>query len=167
MCGQKNRNKSARHTHDRRTHHLFLPHNFTASGNSPHRSTTSTHLSNLKNKALLSIGMFCDNGCLALFDDKKVCIIDKRTNKSIMHGTRDNKSTLYMVPLTPEQNEYMTECNIPERHFAGSLYKAKSKADLSTFLHLTCWSRCKSAMITAIKNNFLSTWTGLTKRVVW
>ena len=33
----------------------------------------------LKNKSLLSIGMFCDNGCLALFDDKKVHIIDKKT----------------------------------------------------------------------------------------
>ena len=63
-----------------------------------------------KNKALLSIGMFCDNEFLALFDDKKVYIIDKRTNKNIMHGTRNNKSTLYMVLLTTEQNENMTEC---------------------------------------------------------
>ena len=63
----------------------------------------------LKNKALLLIGMFYDNGCLALSDDKKVYIIDKRTNKKIMHGTRDNESTLYMVLLTPEQNEDMTE----------------------------------------------------------
>ena len=37
----------------------------------------------LKNKALLSIGMFCDNRCLSLFNDKKVYIIDKRTNKNI------------------------------------------------------------------------------------
>ena len=44
----------------------------------------------LKNKALLSIGMFYDNGCLAIFDDKKVHIINKNTNKHIMHGTRDN-----------------------------------------------------------------------------
>ena len=58
----------------------------------------------LKNKALLSIVMFCDNGYLALFDDKKVHIIDKQTNRNIMHGTRDNQSSLYMVPLTPEQN---------------------------------------------------------------
>ena len=35
----------------------------------------------LKNKALLSIGKFCDNRCLAIFDDKKVYIIEKRTNK--------------------------------------------------------------------------------------
>ena len=59
----------------------------------------------LKNKALLSISMFCDNGCLALFDDKKVYIIDKRTNKNIMHGTCDNKSTLYMVPPTPKKTK--------------------------------------------------------------
>ena len=85
-------------------------------------------LPDLKNKALLSIGMFCDNGCLALFDDKKVYIIDKQTNKNIMHGTRNNKSTLYMVPLTTKQNEDMTECKIPEHHFDGSIYEAKSKS---------------------------------------
>ena len=89
-----------------------------------------------KNKSLLSIGMFCDNRCLALFDDKKLNIIDKRTNKNIMHRTCDNKSSLYMVPLTPEQNENMTEYKIPEHNFAGSLYKAKSKAGLCNFLHL-------------------------------
>ena len=83
-----------------------------------------------------------------------------------MHGTRDNKSTLYMVPLTPEQNEDMTKCKIPERHFSGSLYEAKSKADLGTFLHLACWSPCTSTMIIAINNNFLSTWPGLTEQLV-
>ena len=75
----------------------------------------------LKNKALLSIGMFCDNGCIAIFDNKKVHIINKTTNKHIMYGTRDNQKSLYMVPLKPKQNENMTEVNIPERHFAGSL----------------------------------------------
>ena len=75
----------------------------------------------LKNKAILSIGMFCNNGCLAIFDDKKVYISNQKTNKHIMHGKRDNQSSLYMVPLTPEQNENMTELKIPERHFAGSL----------------------------------------------
>ena len=56
-----------------------------------------------------------------------------------------------MVPLTPKQNEDITECKVPERHFASILYEAKSKSDLSTFLHLACWSPCKSALITATK----------------
>ena len=57
----------------------------------------------LKNKALLSIGMFCDNGCLALFDDKKVNIINQKPKEHIMHGTRDYQSSFYMVPLTPKK----------------------------------------------------------------
>ena len=111
----------------------------------------------LKNKALLSISMFCDNRCLAIFDDKKVHIINKKTNKHIMHGTRDNQTSLYMVPLKPKQNENMTEFKIPDRHFASSLYDSKSKTDLCTFLHLAMWSPCTSTLISAIKNNFLST----------
>ena len=84
------------------------------------------HISpDLKNKALLSIRMFCDNGCIAIFDNKKVHIINKKTNKHIMHGTRDNQTSLYMVPLKPEQNDIMTKVKIPEHHFDGSLYESK------------------------------------------
>ena len=79
-----------------------------------------------------------------------------------MHGTHDNETSLYMVPLKPKQNENMTEVNIPERHSAGSLYGTKSKADLYTFLHLVLWSPCTSTLLYAIKNNFLATWPGLT-----
>ena len=120
----------------------------------------------LKNKALFSIGMFCDNRCLALFYDKKLHIFNKKNNTHIMHGTRNNQSSLYMVPLTPKQNENMTEFKIPERHFAGSLYQSKSKSDLCTFLHLELWSPCTSTLISAIKNYFCSTWPGLTEKLV-
>ena len=71
-----------------------------------------------------------------------------------------------MVPLTPEQNENMTECKIPERHFSGCLYEAKSKADLCTFIHLALRSPCTSTSINAIKNNYLSTWPGITEKPV-
>ena len=111
----------------------------------------------LKSKALLSISMFCNNGCTAILDNKKVHIINKKTNKHIMHGTRDNQKSLYMVPLKLEQNKNMTDVKIPKRHFAGSLYETKSKADLCTFLHLALWSPCTSTLISAIKNNLLST----------
>ena len=83
-----------------------------------------------------------------------------------MYRTRDKNSTLYMVPLTTKQNENMTECKILEHHFAGSVYEKKSKSDLSTFLHLACWSPCISTITTAIKSNLLSTWPGLTKQLV-
>ena len=88
------------------------------------------------------------------------------TNNIVVHITCDKKSTLYMVPLTTEQNKDMTECKIPEHHFAGSVYEAKSKTDQSNFLHLACCSPCTSTMTTAIKSNFFSTWPGLTKQLV-
>ena len=117
---------------------------------------------NLKNKAPLSIGMFFNNGCISIFDNNKLNIINKKTNKHIMHGTCDNQTSLYMVPLKPEQNENKTEVKIPVCHFAGSLYETESKADLCTFLHLPLWSPCTSTLISEIKNNFLATWPGLT-----
>ena len=117
----------------------------------------------LKNKALLSINMFFENGCITIFGNKKVHIINKKTNKHITHVTRNNQTSLYMVPLEPKQNEKMMELKIPERHFSGNLYESKSKADLSTFLHLLLWSPCTFTLIPAIKNNFLSTWPGLTE----
>ena len=83
-----------------------------------------------------------------------------------MHKTHDNQTYIYMVPLKPEQNESMTEVKTPERHFSGSLYESKSKADLCTFLHLALWIPCTSTLISAIKNNFFSTWPGLTKQLV-
>ena len=48
----------------------------------------------------------------------------------------------------------------------GKVMINKSKADLCTFLHLAMWSPCTSTLIYAIKNNFLSTWPGLTKQLV-
>ena len=71
-----------------------------------------------------------------------------------------------MVPLKPEKNANMAELKIPERHFASSLYESKSKADLCNFLHLALWSPCTSTLISAIKNNFLYKWPGLTEQLV-
>ena len=47
----------------------------------------------LENRALLYIGTFCDNGCIAQFDENKVIIIDKESNKIIMQGGRDPITT--------------------------------------------------------------------------
>ena len=44
----------------------------------------------LKNRALLSIGIFCDNGCIAQFNEDRVIIVNKNSNKIIMKGGRDS-----------------------------------------------------------------------------
>ena len=40
----------------------------------------------LKNEALLSIVMFCDNGCLAFFDDKKSSSLTKEPTRTLYMG---------------------------------------------------------------------------------
>ena len=118
----------------------------------------------LENRALLSIGTFCDNGCIAQFDENKVIIIDKQSNKIIMQGGRDPITTLYMIEL--EQNSEMTEPQIPDKLFAHNVYECKSKQDLVVYYHRTCWSPSPSTWIAAIQKGFFATWPVLTADLV-
>ena len=45
---------------------------------------------------LLLMGLFCVNGCLDIFDEKEVRIIDKKTKNIIMRGGRDPLINLCM-----------------------------------------------------------------------
>ena len=76
--------------------------------------------SGLKNKALLSIGTFCDNGYIAVFDNKAVNIINKTTSKVIMHGGRDKIIGLYMIELEAN-TQMMTEYNLPDILYANNI----------------------------------------------
>ena len=63
------------------------------------------------NKALLYIGALCDHGCEAIFNDKYVSIMNKRSGKLSMKGTRDPHTNLYMLNLT-QKNKLMTESTV-------------------------------------------------------
>ena len=65
-------------------------------------------LPDLKHELVL-IGLFFDNGCLAIFDEKEVRIIDKNRKKIIMIGGRDPLKKLFMLDIN--ENE-MTEKEI-------------------------------------------------------
>ena len=70
------------------------------------------------NKAFLSIEIFFDHGCQALFDDKNVLFINKWSRKVMMKGKRYPRSNLYMLNLT-QQNKLMMEFTTPKKYFAG------------------------------------------------
>ena len=77
------------------------------------------HLFQGLNKALLSIGTLCDNGCEATFNGKYVHIKNKQIGKIIMRETRYPRTKLYMLNLT-QQKKRMTESTTPDKYFAGS-----------------------------------------------
>ena len=70
-------------------------------------ATREEHLFPGINKALLSIEIFCNHGCHAIFDDKTVLVLNKGSGKVMMKGKRDPNSDLYMLNLT-QQNKLMT-----------------------------------------------------------
>ena len=73
-------------------------------------------------KALLSIGNFCEHGCEATFTNKSVHIKNNQSGWTIMGGTRDARTNLYMLSLT-QRNNLMTEPKNPDEYFAGSAYE--------------------------------------------
>ena len=77
-------------------------------------------------KALLSVGALCEHGCEATFNDKSVHVKNKQSGKTIMKGTRDARTNIFMLSLT-HQNNLMTESTTPDEYFTGSAYECKSK----------------------------------------
>ena len=115
-------------------------------------------------KALISIGLLCDNGCIATFDEDKVTIINKKDGKIIMTGGRELLSRLYT--LTLQAPNLRTEINSPEKLSASNVYECKSKQQLIEYHHASCWSPVKSTWTKATSNNFFTSWPGLTTSTI-
>ena len=73
------------------------------------------------NKALLFIGILCDHGCEATFNNKYLHILNKQSGQIIMKGTRETRTNLYMSKFT-QKNKLMTESTTPDEYFSGSAY---------------------------------------------
>ena len=126
------------------------------------------HLFKELDQALISIGVFCDNGCMALFDDTQVVIFNKETKEILMTGPRNTLTGLYMLDLEQKikQPKIMTEHEITDTYFANHVYECISKQKLAIYYHLTIFSPPLSTWVKAIKKNYFSTWTGLTADLV-
>ena len=85
-------------------------------------------------KALLSIGIICEHGCEATFNDKSVHIKNKQSGKIIMRVTLDACTNLYMLNLT-QQKKLMMDSITPDEYFAGGAYECKSKGTLVDYQH--------------------------------
>ena len=116
-------------------------------------------------KPLISIGILCDNGCIAVFDADQVTIYNKTTKLPVMMGKRDPVTTLYMVNMTATPS-VSSPPSFPTNLYANHVYETQSKQDLILFYHAACFSPSKSTFIKAIKNKAFTTWPGLTAELV-
>ena len=126
------------------------------------------HLFKELDQALISIGVFCDNRCMALFDDTQVVIFNKETKEILMRVPRNTLTGLYMLDLVQKikQSKIMTELEIPDTYFANHVYECRTKQNLAIYYHLTLFSPPVSTWLKVIKTNYFSTWPGLTADLV-
>ena len=97
------------------------------------KSHIFTHLQ----KLLLSIRTFCDHGCIAIFDNKHVSVMNKLMQQTIMTRSRDPIPSLYMIDISPSKATDIMMYLHPDAQFPGSAYECTSKYDLVRFIHFS------------------------------
>ena len=100
------------------------------------------------NKALLSIRILCDHGCLDISNSIKVIIINKKYGKTLMRGGHDSRSYLYT--LTLYALNLRAEKKSPEKSSATNVHECKSKVQLIDDHHVSCWSPVKTTWAKAV-----------------
>jgi hypothetical protein len=104
----------------------------------------------LSNHALLSIGTFCDAGCIAIFTATEVIIQHK--GNTVLIGNREPPG-LWTIDLNkPAQPAWQ----------ANAMYTTQLKTNAIKFLHATCFSPTTVTWTKAIDKGFFSSWPKIT-----
>ena len=112
-----------------------------------------------QNKALISIGQFCDSNFTAVFRKGQVKLINYDTT---ITGQRDPSTGLYYIDL-PEQPPVSPQSLHP---FSCSAYEIKTKSELVQYLHRCDFSPVVHTWTKAIDAEYFATWPVLTSELV-
>ena len=85
------------------------------------------HLFPELNKALLSIGLFCDSGCDVLSNDPNVIVIDRKTKKELMRGGRDKISKLFMLDFDDSSSTKNNKQTTLTSHLSRQIQSTNAK----------------------------------------
>jgi hypothetical protein len=127
----------------------------------------------LRNRALLSIGQFCDSGFEAIFTANHVTL---RRNVIVeLRGDRDHNNGLWNIRLsdppmpTPLSSAFSATApthNMLLCEHANNVHEMRNQSDLVAYLHHACFSPTKSTWLKAINAGYFATWPGLTAELV-
>ena len=111
-------------------------------------------LPKMKISPLISLEVLCDDG-LPITQDKQEISVHKN-GKEIIKGTRNKKTGMWEVPLDTQQPEAAI----------NSILAQTSKPELAQYLHAEILRPTTASLIKAIKQGFLKTWPGLTRKLI-
>ena len=141
----------------RSTHNALLPY--------PQLSTSvrsAAVFPTLHNKALVSVGQFCDDGFKVIFTAEQVRLT--KDDLTII-GSRNKSDGLYYIKLTPDAVTNPVRSPSPNSA-AFNVYTMQTKRDLVQYLHRAAFSPVISTWTAAIDAGHFSTWPGLTSQLV-
>jgi hypothetical protein len=112
----------------------------------------------MANHSLLSVGKLCNEGYIVTFRNASVTICDPQEFE-ILSGARDLDTGLWRIDLRKDNKQL-------QQSVANNVYKVRNTGELFHYLHKSLFSPTKSALLQAIKNGHLVTWTGLTEEAI-
>jgi hypothetical protein len=112
----------------------------------------------MANHSLLSVGQLCDEGYILALKQDTVTICNPDSSK-LLSGPRDLNTGLWRINLK------QTNKHIPDPS-ANNVYELRNTGALIHYLHKALFSPTKAAMLQAVKDGHLITWTGLTEDAI-
>jgi hypothetical protein len=108
--------------------------------------------------SLLSVGKLCDKDYIVTFRRDTV-IICNSNNSKLLSGPRDDTTGLWRINLN-STNKHMPD------PIANNVYELRNAGALANYLHKSLFSPTKAAMLQAVKDRHLITWSDLTEDAI-
>ena len=112
----------------------------------------------MRNKALLSLGQFCENEYDVLLTKITISINHHHSPALSLQGHRNKTTVMWTIDISISP----TPTNVK----SSNVYKLNKKRDIVTYLHKAAVSPVPSTWINAIEHRFFTSWTGLTTELV-
>jgi hypothetical protein len=129
--------------------------------NLPKAARTVHVVPDLASHSLLSIGQLCDAGCIVEFTATNATV--RHNDSIVLQGHRTPVAQLWHVDLPNEAPiaELPSAAPIAESNAAVG---SATPAELVSFAHASLWSPALSTLATALDNNYVTNFPGLTSR---
>ena len=128
-----------------------------------HVATRQLHvLPDLQNRALLSIGQFCDHRFQVHYNKTATHLTNSDTT---IHGSIHPSNRLCYIELNPQYSSPASGTG-PVTHAANNAYSMTAKRNIVQYLQYEAFIPTFSTWTKAIDAGYIATWTGLTSKLV-
>jgi hypothetical protein len=138
-----------------------MEYSHTAELNIPHLNAAASiaHVfPGMANHSILSVGQLGNEGYVVTFKDASVTVCDSQ-KLQILSGARDLDTGLWRINLKQDNQQI-------HQPVANNAYELRNTGAFVHYLHKALFIPTKSALLQAVKDGHLKTWSGLTEHAI-